>query len=123
MSLCLLASGKVTVIAASAFTLAWTHSVERTAWEEDWKLTSRGLEIVEARVKGSGAGMDPPEGAVLSEGWWHYKPPLAPVKELHLATSGATAPWRLCTTNGCLKISPDPEMEAATLGRCTDRAD
>ena len=68
MSLCILAAGKTTVLAVSAFTLSWTHSVEKTRWEEDWRVTPAGLEIVEARVKGSGAGMEPPEGAVL-EGW------------------------------------------------------
>ena len=72
MSLCILAAGKTTVLAVSAFTLSWTHSVEKTRWEEDWRVTPAGLEIVEARVKGSGAGMEPPEGAVLKDGWWTY---------------------------------------------------
>jgi hypothetical protein len=63
MSLCRAAGSKITALAFSAFTLSWTHSVERIRWEEDWQLTSRGLELVEARVKGSGAGMEPPPEA------------------------------------------------------------
>ena len=65
MSLCILAAGKTVTLAVAAFTLSWTHSVEKTRWEEDWAITPAGLQIVEARVKGSGAGMEPAEGAVL----------------------------------------------------------
>ena len=77
MSLCILAAGKTTVLAVTAFTLSWTHSVEKTRWEEDWRVTPAGLEIVEASVKGSGAGMEPPEGAVLKDGWWVYRPKIS----------------------------------------------
>ena len=105
MTLCILAAGKVTALAATAFTLSWTHSVERTRWEEDWRLASAGLEIVEARVRGSGAGMEPPEGAVLRDGWWVYRPSLPPVPELALAASGATGEgWRLCAAGDCREI-------------------
>ena len=90
MSLCILAAGKTTVLAVAAFTLSWTHSVEKTRWEEDWRVTPAGLEIVEARVKGSGAGMEPPEGAVLKDGWWTYAPKIGPRPAVMLAASGAT---------------------------------
>ena len=50
-----------------------------------------GLQIVEARVEGSGAGMEPGEGAVLRDGWWIYKPELPPQREIVLAASGAPA--------------------------------
>ena len=72
--ICILAAGKATVLAASLFTLAWTHSVEKIDWQEDWRLTPSGLEIVVARVKGSGAGMEPSPDAVLKDGWWTYVP-------------------------------------------------
>lgn len=103
MSLCVLAGGKVTTLALSAFTLAWTHSVEKTDWIERWRVSAAGLELVEARVKGSGAGMDPPEGAMLEAGWWRYRPALPPQPELVLAASGATGGgWRICGETGCL---------------------
>ena len=42
MSLCILAAGKTTVLAVASFTLAWTHSVERTRWIETWTVTETG---------------------------------------------------------------------------------
>ena len=102
--LCILAAGKTTAIAAAAFTLSWTHSVEKTRWEEDWRITPAGLEIVAARVKGSGAGMEPPADAVLVGGWWVYAPKLPATPEIVLAASGATrGGWSLCAGE-CLEL-------------------
>ena len=105
MSLCVLAGGKTVVMAVSAFTLAWTHSVEKTGWEEDWRATPAGLHLVEARVQGSGAGMEPPEGAQLADGWWRWKPALPPQQRLVLAASGATVSgWSLCGGGTCIAL-------------------
>jgi hypothetical protein len=105
MSLCIIVAGKTTMLAASMFTLGWTHSVEKTRWEEDWRLAGAGLEIVEARVQGSGAGMEVPEGAVLRDGWWTYAPGMAPQRSLVLAASGATgAGWSVCTPAQCVTL-------------------
>ncbi|RST87212.1 DUF1850 domain-containing protein [Aquibium carbonis] len=109
MALCIIASGKTTVLAASAFTLAWTHSVERTRWEEDWRVTPAGLELVAARVEGTGAGMEIPEGAVFADGAWTYRPTLPPQRALLLARSGATGEgWELCADQECLTIGAEP---------------
>lgn len=105
MSLCILAAGKMVTFSVAAFTLSWTHSVERTRWEEDWKVTPIGLQLVEARVKGSGAGMEPPEDAVLKEGWWSYAPKIGPQRRVILAASGATGDgWTLCSVQGCREL-------------------
>ncbi|MER9653499.1 DUF1850 domain-containing protein [Mesorhizobium sp. M0152] len=105
MSLCILAAGKTVTLSVAAFTLSWTHSVERTRWEEDWKVAPAGLQVTEARIKGSGAGMEPPEGAVLRDGWWAYAPKVGPQRRLVLAASGATsAGWTLCTVQGCREL-------------------
>jgi hypothetical protein len=105
MGFCLLAAGKTTVFAASAFTLAWTHSVEKTRWEEHWQVVPAGLQVVEARVRGSGAGMDPPEGSVFRDGWWTYWPTVPPQQRLVLAASGATGEgWTLCAQGRCTVI-------------------
>ncbi|MBZ9755027.1 DUF1850 domain-containing protein [Mesorhizobium sp. ESP6-5] len=105
MSLCIFAAGKSVTLGVAAFTLSWTHSVERTRWEEDWKVTPSGLQVVEARIKGSGAGMEPPEGAVLKDGWWAYSPKVGPQPRLVLAASGATAGgWTLCTSQDCREL-------------------
>ncbi|MER8447481.1 DUF1850 domain-containing protein [Mesorhizobium sp. M1066] len=105
MSLCILAAGKTVTLSVAAFTLSWTHSVERTRWEEDWKVTPTGLQLVEARIEGSGAGMEPPEGALLKEGWWSYAPEIDPQRRVVLAASGATGDgWTLCTVQGCREL-------------------
>lgn len=107
--LCIVAAGKTTAVAASLFTLAWTHSVERTSWQETWRVAPDGLVAVEARVKGSGAGMEPPDGARLEHGWWVYVPTLPPRPELALAASGATfSGWRLCAGRLCHELGAEP---------------
>lgn len=95
-------------LAAAAFTLSWSHSVERTEWHEEWQLTPAGLELIAAQVKGSGAGIDPPENAVLEDGWWKYAPTIAPLPRLVLAASGATiSGWSLCTQDTCLTLGTE----------------
>ena len=60
--------------------------------------------LVEARVRGSGAGMAPPPQARLHEGWWVHQPQLR-LQVLHLAVSGATGGgWQLCTPGGCVNL-------------------
>lgn len=118
MSLCVLAGGKVAVVAASAFTLAWTHSIEKTGWEEDWQVTPAGLHLVEARVKGSGAGMEPPPDARLENGWFVWNPNLPAQTKLTLAASGATgAGWSLCAAENCLSLG-DVAGEPVTVEAC-----
>lgn len=122
MSLCILAAGKTTILAVSAFTLSWTHSVEKTRWEEDWRVAPSGFEIVEARVQGSGAGMEPPEGAMSKDGWWSYRPTLPAREEITLAASGATGGgWRLCAEGNCLELG-DEAGEPARLSACQEGA-
>lgn len=99
--ICLLAGSKIAPLLAGAITLAWTHSVEKTTWEEDWRATPAGLELIEARVQGSGAGMDPPPGARLVDGTWRWRPDLAPQSEIVMRRSGATADWRICIAGHC----------------------
>jgi hypothetical protein len=118
MSLCILAAGKTSVLAVSAFTLSWAHSVEKTRWEEDWRVTPAGLEILEARVKGSGAGMEPPEGAVLKDGWWTYAPNLGARAVVRLAASGTTGGgWTLCADQTCLELGAEAG-EPVELSAC-----
>ena len=105
MTLCIAMAGKVVAISATAFSLSWTHSVEKVEWREDWSVSPAGLELRLARVKGSGAGMEPGDNAVLIDGWWQWQPVLPPIPELRLAASGATgAGWRLCHSGGCLTL-------------------
>ena len=105
MGVCLISAGKAVVFAAATFSLSWTHSVEKIRWEEDWRLTPDGLQLVEARVQGSGAGMEVPDGAVLEDGAWRYRPTLPPQASINLASSGATVSgWKLCGETGCREV-------------------
>lgn len=83
------------------FTLSWRHSIEKVEWQEDWRAEADGLHLLQARVQGSGAGMDPPVDARLVDGWWQYDPHLAPVRRLTLARSGLVADHRLCHGGEC----------------------
>ncbi|MBX9710619.1 MAG: DUF1850 domain-containing protein [Xanthobacteraceae bacterium] len=105
MGLCLASAGVVKTLSLTAFMLAWTHSVEKVEWQEDWRITPQGLEIVEARVKGSGAGMEPPPDARLVDGWFRWKPQLSKLPEVALGNSGVAGEWRLCTEDGCQTLS------------------
>ena len=105
MSLCLLSAGVVKTLSLAAFTLAWTHSVEKTDWQEDWRVTRQGLELVQARVKGTGAGMEPPPDARLVDGWFQWQLKRAAVSEVVLANSGAAGEWRLCADGKCRTLS------------------
>jgi hypothetical protein len=105
LSLCLASAGAVKTLALAAFTLVWTHSIEKTEWQEDWRITPQGLELVRARVKGSGAGMEPAPDARLVDGWFQWQPKRAPMPEVVLANSGAAGEWRLCSDGRCETLS------------------
>jgi hypothetical protein len=105
LSLCLASAGVVKTLALAAFTLVWTHSIEKIDWQEDWRITPDGLELVQARVKGSGAGMEPPPHARLIDGWFQWQPKRAPMPELALSNSGAAGEWRLCSDGWCRTLS------------------
>ncbi|MDZ4309502.1 MAG: DUF1850 domain-containing protein [Cypionkella sp.] len=119
MSICLMVGASLLALSDRSFTLDWQHSVEKTRWRESWQVTADGLHLTEAAVKGSGAGMEPGEGAHLQGGWWVWAPDLDPLPNLSLATSGATgAGWHLCSGEICHDI---PETGATVVLRpCTE---
>jgi len=100
MALCLSAGALAVSLAVQSFTLAWTHSIEKVRWEEDWQVGER-LQLVAARIRGSGAGMEAPDGAVLVDGVWHYRPAVAAQAELLLTHSPHTAGYTLCAAGQC----------------------
>jgi len=105
LSLCLASVGALKTLSIAAFTLAWMHSIEKVEWQEDWRITPKGLELVQARVKGSGAGMEPPSDARLIDGWFQWQPKRAPMAEVMLGNSGAAGEWRLCSDGRCRTLS------------------
>ena len=105
LSLCLASAGVVKTLSIAAFTLVWTHSIEKTEWQEDWLVTPAGLELVQARIKGFGAGMEPPPDARLVDGWFQWQPKRTPMPEVILGNSGAAGEWRLCDLGHCRTLS------------------
>ncbi len=105
LSLCLASAGIVKTLAIAAFTLVWTHSIEKVDWQENWRVTPEGLQLVRARVKGSGAGMEPAPEARLIDGWFQWQPQRPPMHEVLLGNSGAAGEWRLCTGANCETLS------------------
>ena len=71
MPVCIAAGGAVVALALQTFTIAWAHSIEKIRWEEDYRVEGTMLRLVEARIRGDGAGMEPPPGSRFENGVWH----------------------------------------------------
>jgi hypothetical protein len=99
--LCLTAAALSVALPLQDFTLAWMHSIEKIRWEEDYRIVGQRLHLAEARIRGSGAGMEPPANAILKNGVWHYKPAVPPLPRLQLARSAAVADYELCWDAVC----------------------
>lgn len=119
MTACLIVGASLLTLATPSFTLDWTHSVEKTRWRESWRVEAAGLRLTEGAVQGSGAGMEPGEGARLQDGWWIWTPVLPLQPRLALATSGVTGgSWHLCSGPICRDI---PETGGTVVLRpCTE---
>lgn len=101
LEICVIAGALQWTLPADGFTLAWRHSVEKVRWEEDYRREGAELVLTAARVRGSGAGMEPPPGAVLRDGVWHYTPPHNRLPRLELANSRFGGDYELCIGGEC----------------------
>jgi len=126
MELCLLAAGATVRLGTMALTLAWTHSIEKIRWEEDYRATPAGIVLTEDRVQGTGAGMEPPPGSRFDGHWWRYNPHVAPLPKVVLRRSGMTVgDWQVCIAGtpgpACKPMGdylPDPKADPVTLTTC-----
>ncbi|MDP3256691.1 MAG: DUF1850 domain-containing protein [Bosea sp. (in: a-proteobacteria)] len=120
MSLCLAAGALAVSLGASEITLSWRHSVQKTLWEEVWRDTPAGLVMAEARIQGSGAGMEAPPEARLADGFWRWTPQLPPQREIVMRRSGATADWQICSAGRCRPMGDylPPEADPVILRTC-----
>jgi hypothetical protein len=99
--LCLLAGAVMVPLMSASLTLSWRHSVEKIPWEEDWRAEGGHLRLVETRVRGSGAGMEPARDARRVGGAWTWTPEVPPLDEVVLRRSGATQDWQVCIAGRC----------------------
>jgi len=103
-AICILVAGAVrSVLPADAFSLAWTHSVQRSRWEEHYRVRDGMLDLDQARVQGSGAGMEPGDDAVRRDGWWTWHPRRR-LPAITLTASPYAADYTLCTVLGCATL-------------------
>jgi len=122
-AICILAAGALRAsLPASEFTLGWQHSVEKTRWEERYVARDGRLVLREARIQGMGAGMEPPAGARLVDGWWTWRPNAKPLAELRLTRSSYAHDYTICWKERCATLAqlagPTDEGEAVTLASC-----
>ena len=99
-------------LATDRLTLAWVHSIEKVRWEEDYVALPPArpgdppvLKAVEARVKGSAAGMEPGPNAILKNGWYVYLPSQTYHQQLLLSRSFYTPDYELCLRGNCRPMS------------------
>jgi hypothetical protein len=112
-AVCLLVAGVVrAALITDEFTLGWEHSVEKTRWEETYRIDGDRLRLTGARIQGLGAGMEPPQGAILRDGWWTWTPTIEPIAALRLTQSTYTSDWILCWKTQCRKLAALAPAEA-----------
>ena len=87
------------------FTLRWQHTVEKTLWEEDYVVAADWLLLTRARIRGSGAGMEPPADAVKDGDAWSYRPADRWRRTVELAHSEFGDDYKLCIRQSCRRIS------------------
>ncbi|MEX1168213.1 MAG: DUF1850 domain-containing protein [Hydrogenophaga sp.] len=99
-------------VPTTAFTLAWTHSIEKVRWEEEYAVVRANtpgappvLQARTARVRGSAAGMEPPDNAVLRNGWYEYQSPTQSPEGLRLTRSRYTADYEWCIHGRCAPLA------------------
>ncbi|MBK9246166.1 MAG: DUF1850 domain-containing protein [Burkholderiales bacterium] len=119
-TLCLVAGALTVAVPTSRFTLSWQHSVEKVLWEEDYLIAGGWLLATGARIRGSGAGMEPPAGSVLHDGAWHFRPRDRWLRELQLARSEFTPDYQLCFAGRCRPLAHWLSVQAGptTLRPC-----
>jgi hypothetical protein len=119
LALCLAAGDARAIVAAKRFTLTWQHTIEKVDWEEDFLVAGDWLYLTAARVRGSGAGMEPESGAVLVDGAWTYRPRVRWFRELTLARSEFGADHRVCIDGACWPLTHwVPLASPTTIAPC-----
>ncbi len=118
--LCLAAAGHAVSLPAARFTLVWQHSIEKIDWEEDYVAAGSWLCLSGARIRGTGAGMEPPDDAVRVGAVYAYRPAQRWFRSLDLARSSYVEDYRLCIDGRCRPLSTwIPVSAGATrIGPC-----
>jgi hypothetical protein len=118
-ALCLVVAGAlVATLPGESFTLAWTHSVQKTRWEERYRVDDGRLTLVGARIEGSGAGMEAPPEARRDGTGWTWSPQVR-LPSVALAASPYGGGYTLCAGSACRPLA---EMTGTLTGPVELRA-
>lgn len=104
-ALCIVVGTALVQVPAQRFTLRWQHTVEKILWEEDYVVAGDWLYLSAARIRGSGAGMEPPPDALRVGNAWHYRPAERWHREVNLARSDFGRDYELCVDGACKALS------------------
>ena len=124
--ICLIVAGVIrSTLPVSEFTLAWDHSVQKTRWEEHYRIDGGALVLAEARVQGSGAGMEPPPDARFDRKAWTWQPNTRHA-ELRLMQSAFAGDYSICDDSRCSRMSeligPAGDGTIVSVRACSDEA-
>ncbi len=101
-AICLFVAGVLrATVPASEIVVAWDHSVEKSRWEERYRIDGSALRLTQARIRSFGAGMEPPPDAALRNGWWTWAPDDVVVQALRLTLSPYTRDYDVCWRGRC----------------------
>jgi len=118
LAICLLAGALSVTIPAHRFTLAWQHTVEKVTWEEDYVVAGDWLYLSGARIRGSGAGMEPSADAVWIDRAWSYRPAQRWSRQIALARSEFGADHLLCIERRCRPLTAWIARAPTTITPC-----
>jgi hypothetical protein len=125
-AICLFVAGTLrATLPGPELTVSWVHSVQKSGWEERYGVEGDHLVLREARVQGSGAGMEPGSDAVLRDGWWTWAPQRR-LPAITLTTSTFTDDYTICAGDRCAPlrtlVATEREGEAVLVAPCPGRA-
>ena len=119
VALCLVAGSLQVQLPVHQFTLRWQHSIEKIEWAEDYEVVGPWLHLSQARIRGSGAGMEPPDGSSLIDGVWNYRLSDPWRREVVLARSEFVPDYELCIDG---KSDPGGRGHGLSAGATTLRS-
>ena len=103
------ANGSATVVESSSISALTTsvgvEFVQHQELQAFAVIHHPAIHLVEARVLGSGAGMEAPAGSRFERGVWHYDPHVAPLQVLRLTHSIYTAGYEICHDGACQALA------------------
>lgn len=102
--LCFAALGKIVALGFTAFSLSWTHSVEKTTWREGYIVEGQKLRLDWVEVQGSGAGMEAKDGTTLQNGVWRWHEKTETIESISLRRSSYVSDYTLCHQKTCKSL-------------------